>query len=634
MFLNIVYFLLINILLILGWSLFVFRKFKNFNFLDKLLTIFILSCLQIFLSIVFLSSIKNLDQISIGVLNAFISFSLSVLFLKQLKFLKEEVFLNFKKIFFIIKNLDTFSKVSIFLLILFSLWLLFLIIIFPPHDWDGLYYHLGWVGYLIQEKGFYYFNTGSFWIDAYPKTIETFSLWSAILLQNGILVEGAQFIFLIFCLLAIINIFLKFNIHNKLISIGVLLFFATPVVYIQASTAYVDLAFSCLFIIALNFLVNIIKIKENIRDNFFILGIVLGLFLGSKYTAISIYIFIVFFIFLQFLISRQYNLKLLFLMILISFIIGGFWYFKNFLEFKNPIYPFSLKLGSFELNGEMTTQEFIEKAYGGEGYKYVYKQNYFKKIFISWTEQYSWTRAKILYTHDNPYAGFGPQWFIILFPSILLAIIFSLLYRKKEFLTFILFGLISFFIIPENYTPRYTIFIVFFGVFSFIFLMQIFNEKLEIYKKTLFVKILLFFSLAFSFLSLFLSVSMGYFSPEIVKNQIKKNPFFDNSISFRGGDFYDCLFNHLKPNTVLIYDENTDFIYPYWNYNFSNTVRYIPSNIPYDLWFSNIKNLKSNFIISRSFSANFNWLLDKEKFKLICHSKDRDLYLFQFLSNY
>ena len=90
---------------------------------------------------------------------------------------------------------DAVLSVLAFLLALLFLWLLFLGVVLPPYSWDGLVYHLGTVGYWMQDGriGDHAVFDGNF-INCYPLNIELLFFWNTVFLRNDLLVNCFSFL--------------------------------------------------------------------------------------------------------------------------------------------------------------------------------------------------------------------------------------------------------------------------------------------------------------------------------------------------------------------------------------------------------------------------------------------------------
>lgn len=633
-FLDFILFIFLNISIFFIWFLFLKKKLYQKSNIDLFLFTFLIFINQILITEFILGIFNVLSGINLFFLNLFI---ILIVFIKYYKFyidfLKNLYFNKFLLNIFVtyFKNLNFFYKCLLLIILILIFYILLLIIIFPPHDWDGLYYHLGFVGYVIQEKTIWLSNAGSFWLEAYPKNGEMLSLWTAILLKNGIFVEGIQFLFLLFSFLAIYKIIKYFNFDIRYFYFFILFFIATPIVFSQTTTSYVDLMQVCLFIILLSLFLNLLREKASFLE-IFVLGMGSGFLIGIKYFSIIFLFLILLFLFLS---NIKIFKKYFILLFLISSIFGSIWYVKNYIQFNNPLYPFKIKILNFDFPGDLTIESFKNEAYHGSNWNRIDSKNFFERFFYVWLELYGWTRHNILYTYDNPYAGFGPQWFIIFLPSFIVSLFLSFLKKDKEFFNLNFIGLLGLFAIPVSYYPRYSIFIIFFGILSFFYFLKILEE----FNFTIIKKILILLCLSLSLFSLFLSISMGYFTPEYILRYLMINPIKNTDLSFRGGYFYTCINNFLNEKSVIAYDSKTDFIYPYWNYNFSNKVRYLDfcdkgiCNI--SSFINQLKNLNISYLALKNDSyaylvikKNFN-----NNFKLLCKDENRGLNFFLFLSN-
>ena len=191
-FIKILAFLVINSFVFGGWYLVLFKKYAGIGLLDRLLGTFVLGFGQIILTELLLGISGGLHAWLLFVLNTIIS--LILIYKNQVW---HEAWHNMSERWqaFNHQKRSKFFWAGLGIFLVGVAWIVFIGLIFPPHDWDGLAYHLGWVGYVMQTNSIHNFNAGLIWVDAYPKNIELSFLWNTIFLRNGLFVDLSQLVF-------------------------------------------------------------------------------------------------------------------------------------------------------------------------------------------------------------------------------------------------------------------------------------------------------------------------------------------------------------------------------------------------------------------------------------------------------
>lgn len=635
-FLRVLMMIIANTAVFVGWYLFFYKQLPRIGVLNKTILTSVFGVSQIILSTLILGLGGVLYDWSLLIATLIVSGVLMVF-----NWVPNQAW---KEIWIRISSLwnQKHSKrfwVIVGLFVGASAWIVFLGILFPPHDWDGLSYHLGWVGYVLQTGAIQTFNSGLIWVDAYPKNIELYFLWNTIFLKNGLLVDLSQVIFGMMGIMSIVGIGRVLKLSSRAVLLAALMLFTTPAFFIQLKTTYVDVASAGLFLVAVYLVLlaysyskqqpNQVEVRNGINNSGDIVSLVRLLIAGAALSSgilfgtkqFSVILVGIVFIYAWILLRKQF-VKLIPLFILLVALTGSFWYFKNLVIYHNPVYPFRIELSDRVIfPGTMGVAEFSEKAYGA--WDGVVDKNFFEKLGFIWTEQCGWTRYNVLYTTDNPYAGLGPVWFIILFPALIIGAIKAFRERRFDIVGFLAVGIIAWLVTPSGWYTRYTMALVGFAGIAFAYLMTDAKPRIR--------SLLENFSIVLVVFTLFLMSSLGYFAPEIIKNQLRKNPWTDVGVGFRGGSFYDTLEKEVNSSdAVVVYGNHTDFIYPYWNKDFSNKVVHVPF-IDYDNWLNQLIQVGATLIQTRSSAPEWEFIQKNPKsFSVIENDPNRDLILVRF----
>ncbi|MBI5050310.1 MAG: hypothetical protein HZC11_05420, partial [Nitrospirae bacterium] len=334
----------------------VYKKRHSISFIDRIIAALILSLAQIIgtemlLGVVF----KRLYAMPLFLLNVSISlvvFGLAIglnkdrthdetlissFFKKILHEFKEETARFFN---IIRKDLQLLCIFSIFLISV--CWLIFLGYLFPSYTWDALWYHLPIVGHIIQS-GAIQENPAPFLVDLFmnifPKNIELFFLWNTIFLKSDIITDLSQLLFAVAGVLTVYSIAVKLKIKEKHAVYSSLLFFFTPLIILQSTTNYVDVAVSVLFLIAINFLM-----YDDLQDDYLpilISGLAAGILVGSKASG-PLFIVVLSF---SAVIKNFKRIRLVIIYFLLpAVLMGGYWYIKNWILYGNPVYPMEVSV--------------------------------------------------------------------------------------------------------------------------------------------------------------------------------------------------------------------------------------------------------------------------------------------------
>ncbi len=401
--------LLMNLIVASSAFLVTYRIIKTDNFIDSLLSLFILYFAQIVASELILGSLGILYLPNIILLNLFILFIIyfvvkdlgSSFDLRQIK----ELFLGFAG--------NKLILVCVSILLGFGLVKLFINLVNPPFGWDSLNYHfvfpVEWLKHGNLDTPITVFDDPS--PSYYPINGSLYYLWLIFPLKNVFLADLGQFPFFILAFLAVFNISKKLSLNNELSFYAAGLFSLIPNYFKQLGIAYVDVMVAGLFLVCVNFIL-LLHERFNWR-NVLVYSISLGLLVGTKTVALP-YSAILFIPFVYLAVRNIGKFHLLFFSLAVVVAFGGFSYIRNFIDTGNPLYPLNLKLFGFDiLKGVMDNS--------------VYRAH-FK------TEDYS--LMKLLF-HE----GLGAQTVIFVLTAIFLALPVAYI-RNKRKINFVLFYLL------------------------------------------------------------------------------------------------------------------------------------------------------------------------------------------------
>ncbi|MCK5511220.1 MAG: hypothetical protein KAI96_00325 [Thermodesulfovibrionia bacterium] len=618
------------------------------SFSDRLIGTFVLCLTQIVVTEMLLGVLfKKLFTLPLFLFNISISFIVLTLSIASSRrnvtskdynntksiFLKD-IFIEFKeettRILTIIKG--EVLLVCIFCLFFISVfWMVFTGYLFPSYTWDALWYHLPIVGYIIQSGAIQENATPSMidlFINIFPKNIELFFIWNTIFLRSDVIVDLSQLIFTITGIFTVYSIACKLQIKEKHALYASLLFFFTPIVILQSTTNYIDIAVSVLFLIAINFLMydipatypdnnaGVINGKKR-RIAVVLSGLTTGILLGAKgsgplfvivlLAGITIKEFIIIFNPLKFFFSVPKTLKqkgkiitnsalfyLIYFMIP-AFLIGGYWYIKNWLLYNNPVYPMEVSFFDMTLFKGLY-REIIES--GVESLKNL---PLLSRMLHVWLERVEY------YLYDSRLSGFGPLWFILLLPSIIVALFYAL---KEKYFNFFFASIvlgITFLVYPNNWNTRYVIFIVGLGCLSFGLTLKYFEKRQGALK--LIALILVIYTLLTSNSPCIMPLKIKEFLSLPPKERIiaRHAPFNIDLQARQAYGLWIWINDNMQADNVLAYTFEPLFLSPLWNRGFSNKIAYIKSE-HFNEWIENLKKNQVTHILIKKDSIEDTWI--------------------------
>ncbi|GBE06103.1 hypothetical protein BMS3Abin10_01747 [bacterium BMS3Abin10] len=638
-FLNIAMYISVNLLLFSSWYILLYKKKNYLSFADRLIGAFVLGLTQIIATEMLLGVVfKKLFAVPLFLSNIFISSSILIFVLLQEKMgtkiypagknisnrVSHEIKDETVRIFGIIKrDRILFCIFCLFITVFF--WLIFLAYLFPSYGWDALWYHLPIVGNILQrgaiEEEAVSFSINLF-INIFPKNIELFFLWNTIFLNSDIIMDMSQLFFTITGVLTIYSIAVKLKIKEEYAIYSSLLFFFTPVIILQSTMNYVDIAVSVLFLIAINFLMR--DDREKRTTPVLLSGLATGILLGSKGSG-PIFLIVLSAAILIHELTGYFNLvkprsnlssnipdkkcrngfvKDSLITYMVNFmpavlLLGGYWYIKNWMLYGNPVYPMEVSFFNITL---------FKGLYGGiidSAPGILDKLPWLQGLFYVWLERVEY------YLYDSGLSGFGPMWFILYLPSLVFSIVYAIKWKRYNFLFIGAILIVTFLLYPRNWNTRYVIFIVGLGALSFGLVLENFNRRAGILKViALLIAGYVFFSAN---------------SPSIMPGKIREfillspgertvarlAPFNIDLHARQEYGYWIWISDNISERDTLAFTFEPLFLAPLWNREFSNRIVYIRSDA-YNVWTNELKMNNVTHVLIRTNSMEDGWI-KKEK---------------------
>jgi hypothetical protein len=635
--LNTAAYIIVNLLLFSAWYFFLYRFKTVLSFADRISGTFVLGLAQIMATEMLLGvALRKLYSVPLFSLNVFISVVILISavsagnkpHLFPFKSIIIEIKDEFARFFEILKN--DIILLSIFFLFLISVcWIILLGYLFPSYTWDALWYHLPIAGYIMQDGAIREVPVSSFidqFINIFPKNIELFFLWNIIFLKSDVITDLSQLLFTIASVFSIYGIAVKLKVDKRKAIYAALLFFFTPIIILQSSTNYVDVAVTALFLMAINFLMNDNTAPSLLNSSSgkgtarraptVMAGLATGLLLGSKgsgplFAGILSAVVIAQEFIRRFkspgpakpgvmeIAAKSVAFYLIFFFVPV-FLMGGYWYMKNWVMYGNPVHPMEISFLNITIFKGLY-QGIIEPA-----------PAIINELHPVTRPLYVWLEKVEYYLYDSRLGGLGPIWFILFLPGIVFSIVYSFMKRNYRFMAVFIILTGAFLMHPRNWNPRYVIFIVGLGALSFGLALDYFRKGENV------LKMIALILAGYTFL-----ISN---SPCVTPKQIRKfiqlppmertlqnqAPFNIDIHARQDYGYWTWIRNNIHEGETLAYTFEPMFMSPLWNGAFSSKITYIKSDA-YQEWLKKLGEHKANYVLMRKDSKEDTWIENERK---------------------
>ncbi|MBL7049274.1 MAG: hypothetical protein ISR96_07160 [Nitrospira sp.] len=612
----------VNIALFLSWHIVLYLKRAEISFADRLIAVFILGLLQVLITEMLLGLVfKALFAGPLFLLN--ISISSIVMFYVRFRHsdgpalipaLKELLQKSRKVVIMMREDILLMLLLSVF--VLTGLWIVFTGWLFPGYAWDALWYHMPIAGQILQSGAIEEGQLNSFIdmvVNTMPKNMSLFFLWNIIFLQNDVIVDLTQFAFTLAGVLVIYSIALKCGIRQAPALFSAPLFMFVPVVILQSSTNYVDIAVAVLFLIALNFLLYKEPHKKDLKRAeiaplpVFIAGSAMGILLGSKASGLIFFAVSIMLIFVQVLImlykseNRQADIldavRLYGLYFLVPVMVaGGFWFVKNWVIYGNPLTPIELRVS------DITLFKGLIKGIIDPAPSAIENLTPLGRLIHVWLERVEY------YLYDSRLSGFGPLWFILYLPCIALAIVRAVKKDQYNFLFVSSAILFIYLFYPSNWYSRYVIFVVALGPLAFGLVLHYFWRQENVLK--IFALFLAIYTAAFSN------------SPAVTPAKVREfmdRPFSERLLAWQAPFNIDIharkdyglwiwITRNIKTGDSIAYAYDPLFLAPLWNSSYSNRIVRVRAE-GYKEWQAMLKQEDAGYVIMEKGSIEERWIM-------------------------
>jgi len=241
---------------------------------------------------------------------------------------------------------------AILVALVIHVWCWILAALVPPHHYDSLAYHIPAIHGWVQAGRISWVPASNPLADGFPKAIEAFSFLMYYALATDLLVNSANLWFVPLGVLGMVLLSKSLGVRGRWAWLTGALFLIVPIHLAQASACYVDIAFSSAVVGMFAVTSLMIQKRQPIgwRDTL-IWGSLAGLMMGAKGTGAPFSVlcgmalaWIVF--------TRrgprpwQRRLACLTIAAFVAGTVGSYWYVRNYIYTRNPLYPVEVTVGS------------------------------------------------------------------------------------------------------------------------------------------------------------------------------------------------------------------------------------------------------------------------------------------------
>jgi hypothetical protein len=449
------------LLMILIW--FVLPNFKEFTWVDRAIAIFLVVCSDIILVLEIggLAGLLKYPALILGI---------QALILLGLFFYNKSRGIKISKPTFpkrLGKSSSRFAGVTIvvavFLTIIYG-FLAYLQFRFPQSNSDSLYNHLSRIGFWMQQGSLnHYFS----FIDVgttFPYNNSLLMLWSVEFLRSDMLVGMVQFVALGLLALTIYALAVELGFSKKGSILAALFFLTFPIIALESITAQNDILLAAFLVPAFYFL---LKFSHLPRTDYLIFSLLaFALAVGTKQHALFAMLGYAV-VFLWVVIKHRGNCKKILTTTLITTVLtvllfGSYAYIQNWIVLRSPVGSkifsgdtLAQQDGSFLQKATINSSRLLTQFIGCDGLPPTWeskcidlKAAALRPVFRKTESQVFLLEKDAPFSLDTKYllneesAWFGPQSWLVILPTLVIAIIVSIKQKKPAIILFIIAAVI------------------------------------------------------------------------------------------------------------------------------------------------------------------------------------------------
>ena len=499
--------------------------------------------------------------------------------------------------------------------ILVIIWVVYLGWLLPPWDYDIWAYHLSWVGFAHQEGNLGPFPMPYPFIDCYPMNTQMLFLWFVIGTGTDQLASLVQTPFAIVTALACYMIARHVGANRTDAALTGLLVFSIPTIIQQMWMAKVDIAVTAGVLTSLAFLSR----KRFTPGSLLIAGLASGFFIGSKGTGIILAIGLLFFFIVRLLLMSREELEVstgskvkrivsgLLIVCIPAFLLGSFFYLRNWVLHGNPAGIFGVKLGSMVLFEGIDLKALLfwrETWVPPALYHAVEEGNEWPIVLDGFFD------PQTGFWQGNYIGGWGSPWTIFMLPAIPIAYLIALM-RKKWLLPLILLAcLIPYFISSSvnHVWTRYYLPVIGVGTTSFAYMLHVLD-------KTWVHRAIRIFAVACMIATVFVSSQHMLIDPADIAAArnvpLSQRDMFVPFESWGDKAFADALRSVQEPGTTLAFSgiPPDKKIRAMWNLNYSNRTVWVQYDSDGEAWEMRLRSEGADWVLVNGDTEEMGWAL-------------------------
>jgi len=355
----------------------------------------------------------------------------------------------------------------------------------PPYAWDSLSYHLPAVADWVQRG---HIGITPYWLftNRYPMNAELLFAWPTVLLHEDTWADAGQLVFAVAGAVAIGVVVRALGVRRSGAVVAGSLFFLTPIVLMQLSVAYTDVALAGAFRAAFAFwfcalqelgLVNGGPTDRGEARRLAIIdlllgGLAAGMTVGIKTVGLA-YVGVLVVVLIGFVgvgavrhrVSWRVATASLVLFVMPIPVLGTFWYARNWIDAGNPLSPFTVEVAGRELFSGIGTPE--QTVLAGMAPASIDGEAWPRQVWASWTSE-----PHASYLADARLGGLGPLWIGLAFPALVAFAVYAAMRRRDLFFAIVVPFTLVFLVQPLRWWSRFTIVIVAAGVVAVVFIVE------------------------------------------------------------------------------------------------------------------------------------------------------------------
>lgn len=473
-------------------------------------------------------------------------------------------------------------------------WMVYAGLLMPPFGSDGVAYHIPPAVWWLQAGRIYPVPTQFTFGYGYPQGMSLLILWQLAYTVTDHLVNVVQVPFILLGVLAAYGLAREAGIGQPWSWWAGAFWGLAPIVLEQAVVPYNDVAVAALTLAAFYLVLRFRRIGA--RGPLWLAGVALALILGIKANGFLVAGVAGLLALLPLGPSAQVETdaalrrfptlekllpaigQVLLALGLPSLLLAGYWYVRNLVLYRNPLYPAAVRLfGHTLFAGPRTVANLINVTPG---------QSRWHSFTMALHELTPW------YTYDSPNGGFGPVFTALGVAAILAAGVHALYRRRWRAAAVLGAGILLLVLQPFKY-PRYVLFLPALGGLSFAYVLQrMVRRKGRLFLQAAAVGLMLF---ALIFVPYQPQLSAETFRQVRTAMAAGRPPSAATFGLARSYAFMETIPELHHSDNRIAYTE-AGFVYSLMGRNRDNRVYYVPAT-SYQAWLQKLQDAHTTFLI-------------------------------------